>query len=336
MTRITRRQALASAGALAATGLPLAAQASAENAAANFPSKPIRIIVPYQAGGATDALSRLLGQHIGPDLGQPVVVDNKPGAGGILGTNEVAKSDPDGHTISLGLTSTLLVNRFLYSKMPFDPARDLDMLYRPIDSGTLIAVHSGVPVKTLGELFKHIEANRGKLSYGSYGLGSYPHLAGERINQMTKGEMTHAPYKGEAPMVQALLARDIDVGWGSVQVMKQFVDAGKLRVLAITGRERPPGMPDVPTFTEAGVNDDAFNIVGFFGMAVAAKTPDAIKQKLSNAIAKALSKPEVNARVAAMGFRANTNSSPQEFTALYKRELPKWEALVKSVGVKLD
>jgi tripartite-type tricarboxylate transporter receptor subunit TctC len=268
--------------------------------------------VPYQAGGATDALSRLLGQHMGPDLGQPVVIENKPGAGGILGTNEVAKSDPDGHTITLGLSSTLLVNRFLYSKMPFDPARDLDMLYRPIDSGAIIAVHTGVPVKTLDELFKYIEANRGKLSYGSYGLGSYPHLAGERINQITQGGLTHAPYKGESPMVQALLARDIDFGWGSVQVMKQFVDAGKLRVLAITGRDRPLGMPEVPTFAEAGVNDDAFNI------------------------AKALSKPEVKERVAGMGYRANTNSSPQEFTAQYKRDLPKWEALVKSVGVKLD
>jgi tripartite-type tricarboxylate transporter receptor subunit TctC len=118
--------------------------------------------------------------------------------------------------------------------------------------------------------------------------------------------------------------------------MKQFVDAGKLRVLAITGRDRPLGMPEVPTFAEAGVNDDAFNIVGFFGMAVAAKTPDAIKQKLSDSIAKALSKPEVKERVAGMGYRANTNSSPQEFTAQYKRDLPKWEALVKSVGVKLD
>jgi tripartite-type tricarboxylate transporter receptor subunit TctC len=319
--------------ALAAGLVGLACTAHAQG---NWPSKPITFVIPGAAGGTTDVPARIVGQKLSVMLGQPVVVENKPGAGGILGTNEVAKSDPDGHTITLGLSSTLLVNRFLYSKMPFDPARDLDMLYRPIDSGAIIAVHTGVPVKTLDELFKYIEANRGKLSYGSYGLGSYPHLAGERINQITQGGLTHAPYKGESPMVQALLARDIDFGWGSVQVMKQFVDAGKLRVLAITGRDRPLGMPEVPTFAEAGVNDDAFNIVGFFGMAVAAKTPDAIKQKLSDSIAKALSKPEVKERVAGMGYRANTNSSPQEFTAQYKRDLPKWEALVKSVGVKLD
>ena len=329
-----RRQALAGASALAAAGLPLAAQAN--TAAGNFPSKPIRIVVPYQPGGSTDAISRLLGQHLASELGQPVVVDNKPGAAGIIGTGEVVRAAPDGHTISFGLTSSLLVNQFLYTKLPYSLTRDLAPLYRVTDAGAILVVNSNLPVKNLAELRKHIEANRGKLSYGSYGQGSYPHLAAERINQLTQGGMAHAAYKGETPMIQALLGGEIDIGWGSAQTLKQFVDTGKLRALAITGRDRVAAMNQVPTFAEAGMTDDAFAIVGWLGMAVPAKTPDAVKQKLSAAIAKVLAKPEVKERISAMGYTAITDSTPQQFASIYQRDLPKWEALVKAVGVKLD
>ncbi len=335
MTAFTRREVLGSAGALAASALPLAAQANT-GAAANFPNKAIRIVVPFQAGGATDAVARLLSQHLTAEFGQPVVVDNKPGAAGIIGTGEVVKSAPDGHTIILGLSTNLLLNRYLYTKMGYDPARDLAMLYRLIDAGAILLVNASLPVKNLADLRKYIEANRGKLSYGSYGQGSYPHLAGERINQITKGEMAHAAYKGEAPMVQAMLSGEIQIGWGSVQGTKQFVDGGKLRALAVTGRERPLGMKDVPTFAEAGMPDDAFAIVGFFGMAVPAKTPEDVKQKLSNAIAKALARPDSIERINGMGFNPVLDSTPQNFTALYQRDMPKWEALVKTIGVKLD
>ena len=331
---LTRRHVLASTGAMAAAALPLGAANA--NPAQAFPTKPIRIVVPYQAGGSTDAISRLLGQYLTQDLGQPVVVDNKPGAAGIIGTHEVVKAAPDGHTISFGLTSSLLVNRFLYTKMPFDPAKDLAMLYRVTDAGAILAVNAAMPVKTVGELLKHIEANRGKLSYGSYGQGSYPHLAAERINQITQGGMAHAAYKGETPMVQALLTREIDIGWGSVQSLKQHVATGKLRALAITGRDRAAAMKEVPTFTQAGLADEALSIVGWLAMAVPAKTPDAIKQKLSQAIAKVLAMPEVNERISAMGYTAITDSTPQQFASIYQRDLPKWEALVKAVGVTLD
>ena len=335
MNRIHRRQLLAHSGGLALAATPLAAVAS--KPADGFPSKPIRIVVPYQAGGSTDAVSRLLAQHLPAELGgATVLVENKPGASGIIGTGDVVKSAPDGHTISLGLTSSLLVNRFLYTKMPYDPAKDLAMLYRVTDAGAILAVNADMPVKTLAELRQYIEANRNKLSYGSYGQGSYPHLAAERINQITKGGMAHAAYKGETPMVQALLTKEIDIGWGSVQSLKQHVDLGKLRPLAITGQGRVAAMKDVPTFAEAGMRDDAFSILAWFGMAVPAKTPDAIQQKLSNAIAKVLSKPEVQQRISGMGYTAITTSTPQQFAGLYKRDLPKWEALVKSVGVQLD
>jgi tripartite-type tricarboxylate transporter receptor subunit TctC len=330
-----RRQILAGSGALAAASLPLGVAAQAD-AAANFPNKPIRIVVPFQAGGATDALARVLGQSMAADLGQPVVVENKPGAAGIIGTNDVAKAAPDGYTISLGLSTNLLLNKFLYTKMPFDPVRDLAMLYRLMDAGAILVVNAAMPVKTLADLRKHIEANRGKLSYGSYGQGSYPHLAGERINQITKGGMAHAAYKGETPMIQALLSREIDIGWGSAQAIRQFVEGGKLRALAYTGSTPPVGMPGVPTFAEGGMPDDAFTLPGWFGTAVPAKTPEAIKQKLAGAIAKALAKPEVKERVAAMGFVPLLDSTPEKFTAEYMRDLPKWEALVKTVGVKLD
>ncbi|WP_157667472.1 Bug family tripartite tricarboxylate transporter substrate binding protein [Comamonas serinivorans] len=276
----------------------------------------------------------MLQQPLAQELGQPVIIENKPGASGIIGTDQLAKSAPDGHTLLVGITSFLLVNKFLYSKMPLDLEKDLARLYRVSDTGVVLTVNAALPVKTLGDLFKYIEANRGKLSFGSYGLGSYPHLAGERINQLTQGGLAHAAYKGEAPMIQAMLARDIDFGWSSVQPLQQHSE--RLRPLAVTGPKRLVAASHIPTFAEAGVPDEAFAILGWVGIVVPGKTPDAIKQTLSQAIAKVLSTPSINKRMLDMGYPAVTDSTPQQYEALYQKDMGKWAKLVQSVGVKLD
>lgn len=326
---LSRRQVLASSALLAcASSHSLPAQAS------TFPSGPIKIIVAAPPGGGTDNVARVLQQPLSQAFGQPVIIENKPGANGIIGAEALAKSPPDGHTMMVGITSSLLLNKFLYSKMPLNLETDLARLYRVSDTGTILTVNTALPVHTVSDLFKHIEANRNKLSFGSYGLGSYPHLAGERINQLTQGGLAHIAYKGEAPMVQAIMAKDIDFGWSSIQPLQQHT--ARLRPLAVTGPKRLSVAPNIPTFAESGVIDEAFSILGWIGLAVPAKTPADVKQQLSDAIAKIFSTPEIGKRMVDLGYPAVTDSTPEQYERIYQNDMGKWAKLVQTVGVKLE
>ena len=321
--------ALATIATLAGTGA-LAQQP------ANYPTKPIKVIVPFAPGGATDVLARVLAEKMAAGLGQPLVIDNKPGAAGIIGTDAVAKAAPDGYTIVLGLSNSLLTNQFLYEKLPYDPQRDLALVYQIAIAPLVLVAHPSVPVATGPELLKYAAANKGKVAYGSYGTGAYPHLAGAYMSLTQNADMSHVAYRGEAPMVQDLIGGQIQMAYASALVAKPHIDAGKLKALGVTGERRMGILPNVPTLAEQGMADEAYRVAGWLAFAAPAGTPPAILERLAAEVRKAVQLPDVAQRIAGMGFEARTNSSPAEFKAAYMKERPVWERLIKQSGAKLD
>ena len=332
--QLSRRAWLATAASAGLALSPLARAQNAGAAASALPAGPIRLVVGAPAGGATDVIARMLAQHLGSDTGRSFIVDNKPGANGIIAADFVAKSAPDGQNIFIGVSSHQLLNQLNYTKLPLNYRTDLARVYRLADTGNFITVGAKLPVNNLQELVKYIETHRGKVSYGSYGPGSVPHLLGERLNQLTQGEMVHIPYKGEAPMMQALLSGELDIGWATVNPLKAH--APKLRALATIGTQRVPALPNVPTFAEGGVKDEAFTVLGWMGTTVQGKTPAPIKAALGDALAKVMAKPEVVQRMVDMGYETVQGDTPAKFEAYYKSDFAKWEKLVNAVGVKLD
>ncbi len=300
-----------------------------------FPSKPIRIVVPFPAGGATDALARVLADKLSPRLGQPVLVDNKPGAGGNLGTDLVAKAPPDGHTVVLGLTGSMLTNQFLFDKMPYDPRKDLSLVSLIAVAPIVLVANPSLPPNTGPELVAYVKANKGKLTYGSWGAGSAAHMAGAYMSQTQNADMTHVPYKGEAPMIQDLMGGQINMAYSSLLVAKPQIDAGKLKAIGVTGERRMSAMPNVPTLSEQGLKDDTYRVTGWLAMAAPAGTPRAIVLKISDEIRQACQLADVQARIAAMGFETRC-STPDEFAAIYARDLPVWENLAKQSGARLE
>jgi len=331
MTPSLTRRLCTVALAAAALGLGSAAQAQQPT----FPSKPVKIVVPFAPGGATDILARLLGEKMAPKLGQPVIIDNKPGAAGILGTDAVAKAAPDGHTLVLGLSNSLLTNQFLYEKLPYDVQRDLVLVSQIATAPLLLVVHPSVTANNATELLQYLSRNKGKVSYGSYGIGAYPHLAGAHMSDTQKADMSHVPYKGEAPMVQDLIGGQIQMAYASALQAKPHIDAGKLKVIGVTGEQRIAVMPNVPTLMEQGLKEEAYRLTGWLAVAAPAGTPKAVVQRIADELRAACEQPDVKARIAAMGFELKA-STPEAFGAVYKRELPVWERLVKQSGAKLE
>lgn len=329
--RTSRRQWLAQAASAAAVvGMPLGAFAQA-----SWPNKPVKIIVPFVPGGATDAVARMLGDKISASLGQSMVIDNRGGAGGIVGTDAVAKAAPDGYTFVLSLSTSLLINQFLYDKLPYNPQRDLTLVSQIALGPVTLAVHPSVRAKNATELMQYIKSQKAKLSYGSWGQGSYAHLAGAYMSRQLDADMSHVPYKGEAPMLLDLLSGQIQLAFSSALGSKQHADAGKLRLIGVTGEQRMSVLPDLPTFAEQGVKDDAYRIVGWFGIAAPARTPNDIVQRMAKEVAAACALPDVRARIVAMGFIPVANT-PEAFATVYKQDMPGWETLVKVSGAKLD
>lgn len=332
------RRTWLSAAALAtiATIATLAGTGALAQQPANYPTKPIKVIVPFAPGGATDVLARVLAEKMAAGLGQPLVIDNKPGAAGIIGTDAVAKAAPDGYTIVLGLSNSLLTNQFLYEKLPYDPQRDLALVYQIAIAPLVLVAHPSVPVATGPELLKYAAANKGKVAYGSYGTGAYPHLAGAYMSLTQNADMSHVAYRGEAPMVQDLIGGQIQMAYASALVAKPHIDAGKLKALGVTGERRMGILPNVPTLAEQGMADEAYRVAGWLAFAAPAGTPPAILERLAAEVRKAVQLPDVAQRIAGMGFEARTNSSPAEFKAAYMKERPVWERLIKQSGAKLD
>ena len=322
-------------GMAALGGAHLLGPALAQSAKTAWPTKPIRLVVPFNAGGATDIIARTVGEALSKRIGQPVVVDNKGGAAGILGTDAVAKAPADGHTLLLTLSTSMLINQFLYTKLPYNPQKDLALVTQIAAAPVTLVVHPSVPANNMKELLAYVKAQKGKLSYGSWGTGSYAHLAGAYMSKTTDSDMVHVAYKGEAPMIQELIGGQLQLCFSSALNTKPFIDSGRVKAIGVTGKQRMDILPKVPTIFEQGVQDDAYSIFGWVAMGAPAGIPKEIVDQLSAHLREVAKDPKVVERIAAAGFLPMMNS-PQEFQQNYQRDMPIWKALVEAAGARLD
>ncbi|HZY19873.1 MAG TPA: tripartite tricarboxylate transporter substrate binding protein [Ramlibacter sp.] len=316
--------AIAAAAALAA--LPAAAQPA-------FPSKAITIVVPFAAGGTTDILARVVGQALGAELGQSVVIDNRAGAGGNIGAQLAAKAPADGHTLFMGTVGTHAINQSLYKKLPYDPIEDFAPLTRVAMVPNLLVANPTKPFKTVKELIAHAKSHPGQVNFGSSGSGSSIHLSGELFNAMAKVNMVHVPYKGSAPAVTDLIGGQIDVMFDNMPSAIQHVRSGRLRPLAVTTAKRSPELPDVPTIAEAGV--PGYEATSWFGMFAPADTPAPVIARLNSALVKVLAQPEVRKKLAEQGAEP-VSERPEQFAAFIRKETAKWSQVVKASGASAD
>ena len=333
-TPLNRRELLSQAGA-AALPLCLGPLASAAHAQSAYPNRPLRIVVPFNAGGATDVLTRLIGDKLSARLWQPVIVENRGGAGGIVGTDTIAKAPADGYNFVVSLNTSLLTNQFLYDRLPYQPQRDLTLVSQFVNSPVTLVVHPSIPAKNGPELLKYMAANKGRLSYGSWGVGSYAHLAGYSMSVSQKADMVHVPYKGEAPMLQELIGGQIQMSYASALAAKPHIEAGKLRLIGVTGLKRMAVLPNAPTLAEQGLTEEFYRIAGWIGMAAPARTPKDIIARVSSEIQRICVMPEIVEKISSMGFTVAA-STPEAFAAVYKKDYPVWERLVKTSGARLD
>jgi tripartite-type tricarboxylate transporter receptor subunit TctC len=310
----------------------LATCASAAALAQAYPSRPIRIIAPFPAGGGYDFLSRLIGQEMSKTLGQPVVVDNKSGANGNIGTDAAAKSAPDGYTLLMGGNSPLSLNVGLYPKLPYDPVKDFEPISRVATQPNLLAVHPGVPVKSLAELIQYARANPGKLSYGSNGNGSPQHLAAELLKRSAGIEMVHVPYKGAAPTASALLAGEVSLAFNIILLPLPQVQAGRLTGIAVASSRRSPLAPELPTMSELGYPID---IDTWYGLLAPAGTPKDIVARLSAETVRIVSLPELKERTRTQGIELG-GSTPEEFAAFMAADIAKWTRAIREMRIAVD
>ena len=302
-------------------------------AAQSFPSKPVKLVVPFPPGGSLDAAGRAIADKLTQMWGQSVVVDNKPGAGGNIGADFVAKSPADGYTVVMGALSTHAVNPSLYPKMPYDAARDFAPISLVAITPNVLVVNPSLPVNSVKDLIAYAKANPGKLSFGSGSNGSAGHLAGELFKVDTGTDMVHIPFKGGAPALQALLAGDTQLMFDNLANSMQQVKAGKLKALAVTTARRSSLVPELPTMAEAGV--PGFDISTWFGIMAPAGTPPDVVAKWNADLVKVLTSPDMRERMTAQGAEA-TPMTPPEFSAFIARELEKYARIVKASGAKVD
>ncbi len=319
--------AIALAGLVTATlGLPTPARA------ADYPAKPIRFIVPYAAGGTTDLVARTVGQRVAEKLGQPVVIENRPGAGGNIGMEAVAKAAPDGYTIGFGAISTNALNPHIYKAMPFDPRRDFTAVSLLGTSTIVLEVGNQLPVKTVAELVAHAKRNPG-LTYATAGTGTSMHLAGAMFAQMTGTSLTHVPYKGSSPAINDMLGGHIPVMFDNLPASLPHIQAGKLRALAVAGSTRSPALPNVPTLAEAGLA--GYSVEPWFGVYGPAGMPAEIVQKLNAAFVEALGSAPVRDKLVQAGFNPKS-SSAAELQSLTQAEYEKFGKVARSANITVD
>jgi tripartite-type tricarboxylate transporter receptor subunit TctC len=321
--------------AIVACSICACAGAAADVSAADkgaYPTKSIRLIVPFAPGGSNDIMARLIGQKFAESLGQQVVVDNRAGASGIIGTDIAAKAAPDGYTL-LMMSLTFTVNPSLFSKLPYDTNRDLTPVTLVASAPLMLVVHPALPTRTVKELIAYARANPGKLSFGSGGRGATPHLAGEMFKLMAGVQMTHVPYKGGGPALVDLVGGQIQLMLENIPSTLPYAKSGKLRALAVTSIKRSALVPDLPTLDEAGLK--GYEIVGWNGLFVPAGTSRSIVTRLHGETAKALEQPDMKARLAALGAEG-VGSSPEEFKAFVQAEIRKWARVVKDAGLEVQ
>ncbi len=315
---------------LALAALPGGADAIAQV----YPSKPIRFVVPYPPGGSVDIAARALGQKLSEAWGQPVVVDNRAGAGGNIGADLVAKSPADGYTLLMGAVATHAINPTLYAKIPYDPVKDFTPVALVVQVPNILVVNPSVPAKSVKELIELARAKPGTLNFGSGSTGSTGHLAGELFNTMADVKMVHIPYKGAAPAMADLLAGQVQLMFDNLANALPNVKAGRLRALAVTTLTRSPAVPDLPTIAESGL--PGFDLTTWFGVMVPAGTAPEIVAKLNAEIVRALATKDMHERLEKMGAEAPTNNTPERFAAFIRTEAAKYAKVVKESGAKVE
>jgi tripartite-type tricarboxylate transporter receptor subunit TctC len=302
--------------------------------AVDYPTRPIRLVVPYAAGGPTDVLGRLVGEYLGRDLKQPVVVENKAGAQGAIGAETVARSEPDGYTLLFTAASLFVLNPVLYKKLSYDPVKDFRMLALITDLPVVMEVHPSVPAKTVAEFVAYARQNPGKLNFGSAGVGGTIHLAGEMFKQMAGIDIVHVPYKGAGPALSDLLGGNIQLMFDTLGTALPPVKSGLLRPLGVSSRERIADLPDVPTIAESGYPD--YSVGVWYGVSAPAKVPEEVTQKITASLNRALNDEPFRASLEKVGFPPLRPKSQAEIDKFVSDDRARWTAVVKSLNISLD
>jgi tripartite-type tricarboxylate transporter receptor subunit TctC len=299
--------------------------------AQQYPSRPVRFVVPFAPGGSTDTLARTMGVKLADALGQQVVVDNRPGGNGDIGMLIVARAPADGYTIVLGYIANLAIAPSLQAKMPYDPVKDFAPITQPASSPNVLTAHPSVPAKNLKELVALAKAAPGKVSFASTGVASVGHLTGELINNLAGIRMTHVPYKGSGQAVTDILGGHVQVMFSGFSSTLHHIKAGKLRALAVTGPKRSPALADVPTISEQGF--PGVEATAWYGVLAPAGTPKPIVTRLHAELVKVLKLPDVEQKLDGLGFEI-AGTTPEQFSAYIRSEIRKWEKVVKASGAK--
>ncbi|MBP8306217.1 MAG: tripartite tricarboxylate transporter substrate binding protein [Burkholderiaceae bacterium] len=313
-----------------ALGVAMVAAASLAQAQATYPTRPVKIVVPFPAGGATDLIARLVAGKMAEAWGQSVVVDNRSGASGMIGTELVARAPADGYTLLMGIT-THIQNPAIFAKVPYDPLKDFEPISQIALSYLVLAVKPDFPARDIKEFVALVKAAPGKYTFGSFGTGSTSHILGERFARVAGLDMTHVPYKGAAPLVTDLLGGQVSSGWADMSTATAHIAAGKLRPLAISGPARTPMQPNVPTLGEFGYT--GFEPLGWAGLFVAAGTPKPIIDKISSEVMRIVKLPDVQARLREQSL-VPVGDSPESFAATLRRDMALWAQIVAGAGIK--
>ena len=321
-----RREVLALAGAAFGTlTLPASAQ--------SYPTRPIWLIVPFAAGGGSDIVARTVAQKLGEALGHPVLVDNKPGAGGNIGTDVAAKAAPDGYTIVMGVFGPIAVNPSLFGNLPYDPLRDFAPITQAVTVTNMLAVHPSVPAGTVKELIEYGRQNPGKLASATGGVGTAGHMASELFKSMTRLDMAVVPYKGAAPAVNDVLNGQVPITFEALLSTLPYVKTGKLKAIAVTTSTRSSLLPDIPTIAEAGL--PGYDANNWYGFLAPARTPEPVIAILHREITRVLRMPDVTEKLASVGAEPVGNT-PEAFSTVIRTDVAKWKRIVQETGAKVE
>jgi tripartite-type tricarboxylate transporter receptor subunit TctC len=315
--------------ALAACALAAASSPSF----AQYPTKPVRIIVPYPPGGTTDILARLVATRLTDKLGQTFLVENRPGAAGAIGSQAVAKSAPDGYTLVMGTISSHGINAALYKSLPYDPVKDFAPVTNVASTPNVVAVNPELPVKNLSELLKLAKEKPGQLNFGSTSQGGSPHMSAELLKMMTGTDFVHVPYKGAGPMLADLIGGQVQIGFDNLPSSMSHIRSGKVRAIAVTTSVRWPGAPEIPTVAESGV--PGYEVSGWFGLLAPAGTPTPVVDALYKAVSDMLKQADVQKQMLELGA-APIGNSPDAFGRQIAGEVEKWKKVVAATGVKAE
>jgi tripartite-type tricarboxylate transporter receptor subunit TctC len=311
----------------------VAAAFAAIASAQSYPAKPIRLVAPSTPGDAPDVIARLVADKLSTALGQQVVVENRPGAGGVVGSDYVAKAAPDGYTLIMGNAGSHGINAAVYSKLPYDIQRDFAPVSQVAVAPNVMVINPSVPAVSVAEFIAYAKANPGKLSYASGGNGSSAHMSMELFKSMSGIDIQHVPYKGSSPALTDVVSGQVVAFIGNMPPTVPLIKAGKLKALAVTTRSRSALMPELPTIAEAGL--PGFETVAWFGVLAPVGTPPEVVNRLSGEIAKIAKSPEIRERLVAMGAEP-VGSTPEEFKAVIDRDIAKWKPLAQKVNIKVD